>query len=104
MLSCILCAVEDEVPEMKYLQRWSKDSLLCIDWYNFAVDLIGKNKTEIIKAKYSGGGNHACLERLLSTWWNSTIDHSWQVIVNALKHIDETTVIENIEDKFLNKK
>ena len=98
--------VESDEPTMKHLQRWSKNSILRIDWENFAMELIGDTKTRIIKASHFMGGDHACLRELLSTWWDSTTeqDHSWQVIVDALKEIDKTKVIKDIEKDFLKKK
>ena len=91
---------------MRHLQRWSQNSVLRIDWENFAVELIGNVKTRIIKATYFGGGDHACLRELLNTWWNSTTekDHSWQVIVDALEQMGKNPVIKDIEKDFLRKK
>ena len=102
-LSLFISAVENELT-MKYLQRWSKDSPLRTSWYNFAVELVGKSKTEIIRATHFGGGDHSCLERMLVTWYDSSIDHSWQVIVDALKEMDESRVVESIESNCLKKK
>ena len=88
----------------KHLMRWSRNSQLSTNWFNFAVELIDRNKIEIIRTAHFGGGDHACLERLLSTWWDTTIDHDWQTIVDALKKMNETRVIESIEEKCLRKK
>ena len=89
---------------MKLLQRWSKDSQIRTKWYNFAVDLVGKAKTEIIRATYFGGGDHSCLQRMLVTWYDSSTDHRWKVIVDALKEMDESRVIESIENHCQKKK
>ena len=83
---------------MKYINRWSKDSILRTSWYNFAVELVGKSTADIISATYFGGGSHSCLQRMLSTWYDATVDHSWQMIVDALNEMDEIRVIESIED------
>ena len=99
----VFFAVENGEPSMKHLQRWSKDSVLRIDWEDLSLKLIGKAKTRIIKATHFMGGDSACMRELLNTWWESTTEqnHSWQVIVDALGHVDGTAkVIENIEDEF----
>ena len=84
---------------MQHLQRWLRDSPLRPNWYNFAVELVGKANTEVIRAKYFQGGNHACLQRMLINWYDSTTstDRSWQVIIDALTEMDEFPVIESIE-------
>ena len=70
-------------------------------WYNFAVDLVGQQKTDIIKGTCSGGGTHECLQKILNVWHRSTTNHSWQMITNALTKIEEFRVIDSIEDKCL---
>ena len=83
---------------MKHLMRWSKDSPLRTGWYNFAVELLGKNEAESIRSAHYGGGNHSCLQRMLVAWHNSTTGHSWQMIIDALKEIKEATfVIDDIK-------
>ena len=104
MHAMLISAVVDGEPTMKYLQRWSKDSPLRTSWYNFAVELVGKSKTEIIRATHFGGGDHSCLQRMLVTWYDSSIDHSWQVIVDALKEMDESCVVKSIESNCLKEK
>ena len=89
---------------MRDLLRWSKNSKLLADWYNFAVELVGKTKADITSATYFGGGNHACLQKMLGTWYDSSTDRSWQVIIDALKDMDEFPVIESIKSHCLNKK
>ena len=82
---------------MKDLQRWSRNSPLRTSWYNFAADLVGEAKARVIHARYYGGGTHSCLQRLLDVWYRSTIDHSWQMIIDALTEMDKFPVIESIE-------
>ena len=86
---------------MADLQRWALDSPLCTDWYNFAVELVGKQKAGIIKYECSGGGCNECLQKMLTFWHDSSTDHSWEVITAALKEIEAVRVIETIEDEFL---
>ena len=94
----VTSAIGDGEPTRKHINRWYKNSVLRTSWYNFAVELVGKNDAEIIRAKYFGGGNHSCLQRMLVAWYDATVDHSWQMIVDALKEMDEIQVIESIED------
>ena len=82
---------------MKHITRWSKHSPLHNDWYNFAIELVGKSNANNIEATHNGGGSHSCLQRVLVTWYDSTTNHSWQMIVDALRQMDETCVIESIE-------
>ena len=82
---------------MKLLQRWSKNSILRTSWYNFAVELVGAVEARVIKATHFGGGNHSCLQEMLVRWYDSTKDHSWQMIINALTEMNEFRVIESIE-------
>ena len=93
----------DKEPAVLHLQRWSENSPLRIGhgWYNFAVDLVGKQKADIIKGTCSGGGTHECLQNMLNVWHNSTTDHSWQTIINALTEIEAFRVIDSIEDECL---
>ena len=93
--------VGDEEPTMLHLNNWSHRSILRISWYNFAVELVGMSYTNTIRAKYFGGGRHACLQRVLVTWYDSTTDHSWQIIVDALKEMEQFRVIECIENECL---
>ena len=92
-------AVGDQKPTMNQLNSWSKDSPLRIHWYNFAVELVGKENSEIIRATYVGGGTETCLQRILIVWYYSIKDHSWQMIVDALKQMEEWRVIESITDE-----
>jgi len=66
-------------------------------WYNFAEQLVGTNRAEMIKYKYYGDSCHSCLQELLVLWYDSTTDHSWQVIIDALTEIEAFPVIESIE-------
>ena len=84
---------------MKLLQRWFKDSILRTSWYNFAVELVGKTNTEIIRSTHYGGGDHSCLQRMLVTWYDSSTEHSWPMIIVALRDMDESRVIEYIESQ-----
>ena len=93
--------VGDEEPTMKHLFRWSRHSVLRTSWYNFAVELVGKNSANFIKGTHYGDGSHSCLQRVLVTWYESTANHSWQIIVDALRQMDETHVIESIENECL---
>ena len=88
---------------MKDLQKWSKKSPLAngISWYNFAVELVGMNDAEKIRANHFGGGNHSCLQRMLLVWYDSTTDHSWQMIIDALTDMDKLSVVESIEKECL---
>ena len=86
---------------MKHITRWSKNSSLRTCWYNFAVELVGKSNADIIEKNYFGGGSHSCLQRVLMTWYDSTTNHSWQTIIDALRQMDETRVIESIENECL---
>ena len=88
---------------MKHLQRWSNKSALRTSWYNFAVELVGKIKAEVTRTCHFGGGHHSCLHRMLTAWYDSTSDHSWKLIVNALKEMDQVPerVIEAIEKECL---
>ena len=95
-----LFTVANSEPTKRLLQRWSKNSLLRTNpgsWYKFAVELIGKIKTDIIKNDLSGGGNHLCLQRMLGIWYDSTVDHNWQTIIDALTEMDSFPLIESIE-------
>ena len=94
-LTGIKSAVGGGEPTMKYITRWSKHSPLRTCWYNFAVELVGKSNADIIKATHS----HSCLQRVLVTWYESTTNHSWQIIVDALTQMDETRVIESIKEE-----
>ena len=87
---------------MMHLTMWSKNSPLRNDWYNFAVELVGKGSAENIHHKHTGGGNHLALKRMLVFWDKSTTDLSWQVIVDALKEMDEPQVIESIKKECQN--
>ena len=87
---------------MKYIIRWSKHSPLRTDWYKFAVELVGKSNADTIKATYYGGGSDSCLQRVLKTWYESTTNHSWQIIIGALRQMDEIHVIESIEKECQN--
>ena len=80
---------------MKYLIRWSKDSSLRTGWYNFAVELVGKSSAEVIRATHYRGGNHSCLQRMLVAWYDSTVDHSWQMIMDALEEIEGTEPVKD---------
>lgn len=62
------------------------------------MELVGKNTAENIKATYFGGGCHSCLQRVLVTWYDSTAEHGWQMIVDALNEMKEVRVIESIEE------
>ena len=86
---------------MKYLQTWSENSQLRNNWYDFAAELIGKTNADNIWSTYFGGGNPVCLQEVLKLWYNSTTDHSWEVIIDVLKKMDERRVIDAIEEKFL---
>ena len=86
---------------MRDLQKWSKDSPLRASWYNFSVDLVNKINTEVIRAKYFGGGCHSCLQRMLTVWYDSTTDHSWQMIIDALTDMEKISVVESIEKECL---
>ena len=101
-----MSTIENGEPTMRLLQRWSKEAPTRTSWYNFAVKLVGKPKAEIIRTTYFGGGHHSCLQRMLVTWYDSSTDHSWQVIVNALKELDNipASVIKSIKDHCLKKK
>ena len=92
-------AVGDGEPTMKYITRWSKYSPLRTCWYNFAVELVGKSNADIIKATHYGGGSHSCLQTVLIIWYESTTNHSWQIIIDALRQMDETRVIESIKEE-----
>ena len=85
-------------PTIKYINRWSKDSILRTSWYNFAVELVDKSSADIIKATYFGGGTHSCLQDMLSTWYDSTVDRSWQMIVDALNEMKQIRVVESIKE------
>ena len=91
----------DKEPVVQDLQRWSANSPLCVKWYGFAVDLVGQQQANIIKGTCSGGGAHQCLQDMLNVWHQSTTDHSWQTIINALTEIEEFRVIDSIEDECL---
>ena len=99
--TCLLYSADNDEPDMASLQIWSKDSILRTRWYNFSVKLIGGNKTAIINAKHYGGGSHSCLQETLRTWWSHTTDHDWQVIIDALEKLEEFSLIESIENHFL---
>ena len=97
-------AVGNSEPNMRDLQSWSKDSLLCTtpgSWYNFAVEVIGKTKADITKSKYSGGGVASCLRDMLNIWFDSTTNPDWETIVDALNRMEEYRVIESIEKECL---
>ena len=78
--------------------------MLRANWYGFSVELVGKTKAENIRATYFGGGDHSCLQRMLVTWYDSSTDHRWEVIIEALKEMDANRVIKSIESQFLKKK
>ena len=93
----------DKQPAGKDLQRWSAKSPLYVghQWYGFAVDLVGEQEANITMGSYSGGGTHECLQNMLNVWNQSTTDHSWQTIINALTEIKKFRVIDSIEDECL---
>jgi len=74
---------------MKQIQRWYKGSPLCTNWYNFAVDLLGKSKADIIKSTYGRSGSHECLQKVLGLWFDSTPGHNWQMIIDALTEMEK---------------
>ena len=82
--------------------KWTNQSpLRAYDWYGMAVELIGHNEANAIHANHSGGGNRACLQILLSKWWNRSTEanRNWQIIVDTLEQIDDSVkVIESITD------
>ena len=90
---------------MRDLQSWSKDSLLRTtpgSWYKFAVEVIGKTKADVIKSKYSGGGDALCLQGMLKIWFDSTTNPDWETIVDALNRMEEyRAIVESIEKEFL---
>jgi len=77
----------DQEPQPDHIMKWSKQSSLRSDWYGFSTQLLDKNEADAIKRNLGGGGNKECLEKLLGTWYNSTINHSWQTIIDALNEI-----------------
>ena len=81
--------------------KWARKSPLRVDWYEMAVELIGKNEADAIQANHGGGGNKECLRKVLSKWWNSTkaVDCHWQTIYDALMEVEQVRVAENIIDK-----
>ena len=87
--------VGDGEPDMKYLNKWSKNSSLRTGWYNFAVELVGTDKADFIKANFYGDRGHSCLQRMLVAWHESTVDHSWQMIMDALEDIDESEPVKD---------
>ena len=82
---------------MIHLHRWSKDSPLCDDWYDFAIELVGESKAEIIQLKHSGYGFHSPLRLMLTLWYDSIRNHSWKMIIDALRKMDKPQVIESVE-------
>ena len=58
---------------------------------------MGEKEAESIQYKHYGGGHAKALEDILKCWLNSGGDHSWQMIVDALKEMKEEKVIESIE-------
>jgi len=64
---------------------------------------LDQSKADVIQSKYSGGGEHSCLQEMLALWNRSTnaCDRNWETIVDALKEIKASKVIEDIEDKHL---
>ena len=83
---------------MRHLSKWCKDSSLT-DWYEFAVELVGENDAKSIEAKHCGGGYHFALQEMLKAWYDSTVDHSWQMIIEALDGQKWIAVIESIEEE-----
>ena len=83
---------------MRHLSKWCKDSSLT-DWYEFAVRLVGESDAKNIEAKHCGGGDSLALQEMLKVWYESTVDCSWQTIINALKELKRNDVIESIENK-----
>ena len=82
---------------MEHLHTWSNYSPLRTSWYNFAVDLVGEAEARDIHTTCFRGENLSCLQRMLVEWYNSTTDHSWQVIIDALSKIYQFSVIDSIE-------
>ena len=81
---------------MENLTTWSECSPLRINWYNFAVELVGKKEADHIRFTHCGGGCYVALQRTLTTWFESTTDHSWQTIVDVLEQMDDIEVTEFI--------
>ena len=81
---------------MENLTIWSKYTPLRINWYNFAVELVGKREADFIGFTHLGGGCYVALQKALTTWFESTTDHSWQMIVDVLEQMDDTEVTEFI--------
>lgn len=80
--------------------KWCKQSSLRSEWYGFATELVGKNEADAINRNHGGGGNKECLEKLLGIWYNSTINHSWAIIVDALDEMSaDQRVIERIKSE-----
>ena len=81
--------------------NWCKQSSLRSEnWYGFATELLNQYEADAIKQNHSGGGNKKCLEDLLGKWYRSTINHSWQVIVDALSAMSEAQeVLERIKEE-----
>ena len=88
---------------MGLLQQWSKNSQLRTNgkWHNFAVEVIGKVNADSIESDRFGGGNQSCLQSMLRIWYDSTTDHSWQKIIDALTKMKEFRLIESIEEQYL---
>ena len=93
---CIYCTVDDQDPQPIDIMNWCKQSSLRSEhWYGFATELLGQSEADAIKRNHGGGGNKACLENLLGTWYRTTgtIHHSWQTIIDALKAMTEAQAV-----------
>ena len=78
--------------------KWARKSPLRTNWHGFANKLLGPNEAEALKRTLEGGGNKECLETLLGKWYNTTVNHSWQMIVDALTEMPSAKkVLEKIK-------
>ena len=79
---------------------WSKNSPLCNDdWYGFAVKLVKENNAKIIASKHFGGGAQSALQKMLTCWWDYTVDCSWKKIIDVLELLERKDVIASINEE-----
>jgi len=96
----IIHPVDDQEPTLPHVMKWGKQSPMRTDWFGFATKLLGKSEADTMKQDLNGRGNKECLESLIGIWYNTTVGHSWQMIVDALNEVSTAErVLERIKEE-----
>ena len=97
----VIVIAEDDVPEMRHVNKWAKVSRCRSDWYEFACVLLPHQEARAIEGNLEGGGSKKCLRKVLEEWMSRTANPTWGMVVDALVQLPETTeVMEAILAEF----